>query len=166
VSWGKLDGAFWADPRVTAGGNAGAGIYARVLSYGVQYGTVRVPAHVVDFIAGDDWCALGALAEVGLLRLDPDDWYTVAGALTAIAPTTPRRERARRAPGRATPAQIEARVEFYGRRCWICKVGPYAALDHVKPLSKGGSNWPANLRPACTPCNSRKGSRWPYEVPA
>ena len=32
------------------------------------------------------------------------------------------------------------------------------AIDHVKPIARGGSNWPANLRPACTPCNSRKGT--------
>ncbi|MFG1833848.1 HNH endonuclease [Micromonospora chersina] len=35
-------------------------------------------------------------------------------------------------------------------------------LDHVKPLAKGGSGWPANLRPACNPCNLRKSARWPY----
>jgi 5-methylcytosine-specific restriction endonuclease McrA len=28
----------------------------------------------------------------------------------------------------------------------------------VIPLSVGGTNWPANLRPACRSCNSAKGA--------
>ena len=31
-------------------------------------------------------------------------------------------------------------------------------MDHVKPKSKGGSNGIQNLRPACSRCNSEKGS--------
>jgi hypothetical protein len=42
-------------------------------------------------------------------------------------------------------------------------VAVVAGEDHVKPLARGGSNWPANLRPACKSCNSRKGARWPFE---
>lgn len=63
------------------------------------------------------------------------------------------------APGFATPEQISARIAFYGHRCWMCGA-PWRQIDHVKPLSKGGSNWPANLRPACRPCNGRKNNRW------
>jgi len=40
---------------------------------------------------------------------------------------------------------------------------PWEHIDHVKPISKGGSNWPANLRPACEPCNLRKSDQWPYD---
>ena len=32
-------------------------------------------------------------------------------------------------------------------------------LDHVIPLSRGGTHTPDNLRVACGPCNSRKGTR-------
>jgi 5-methylcytosine-specific restriction endonuclease McrA len=70
----------------------------------------------------------------------------------------------RRAAGWASRAAIQARIDFYGGLCWICRAAPYEAIDHVKPISRGGSKWPANLRPACTPCNSRKGAQWPYEV--
>lgn len=67
----------------------------------------------------------------------------------------------RAAEGVATAEQIEARIAYYGGRCWMC--GDSATqLDHVKPLAHGGSNWPANLRPACAPCNIRKRDRWPY----
>lgn len=71
-----------------------------------------------------------------------------------------RRARLWDAPGDATAAQIAARIEYYGGRCWMCGA-PWEHIDHVKPLSKGGSNWPANLRPACAPCNLRKKNRWP-----
>lgn len=68
--------------------------------------------------------------------------------------------RARRqgAPGRATDAQIAARFAYWGNRCWMCG-GPAESVDHFIPVSRGGTNWPANLRPACRSCNSRKGNR-------
>ncbi len=82
------------------------------------------------------------------------------------SPSILRAERVTTAPGTASPEQIAARVAVYGGLCWICRAAPYDALDHVKPLARGGSNWPANLRPACTPCNSRKGAKWPYRRPS
>ncbi len=72
-----------------------------------------------------------------------------------------RRARERGAPGTATAEQIRARVEYYGGKCWICGA-PWEHIDHVKPLARGGSNWPANLRPACSSCNYAKGSKWPF----
>lgn len=72
-----------------------------------------------------------------------------------------RRVREKNAPGVATTAQIQARWDYFGRRCWMCGAAA-EATDHVKPLSKGGSNWPSNLRPACSDCNNRKRNRWPF----
>lgn len=60
--------------------------------------------------------------------------------------------------GKATKKQIEARVAFYGNRCAYCG-GPYEHLDHVIPLAKGGTKFPANLRPACARCNLGKGTK-------
>lgn len=71
-----------------------------------------------------------------------------------------RTRRSRNAPGQATAAKILARWEYYGGKCWMCSA-PAEHIDHVKPLAKGGSNWPANLRPACAPCNLRKRDAWP-----
>jgi 5-methylcytosine-specific restriction endonuclease McrA len=62
--------------------------------------------------------------------------------------------------GSWTPEQKAARWAMWGNRCWMCG-DPATCVDHVKPLSKGGSNWPANLRPACTDCNAWKFTRWP-----
>jgi len=74
------------------------------------------------------------------------------------------RRRARRvnADGIASGVQIEARWDYYGGKCYICG-GSAEAIDHIIPLAKGGSNWPANLRPICGRCNSVKGARWPYD---
>ena len=66
------------------------------------------------------------------------------------------------ASGYATVEQIQARIDYYGKCCYICGA-PYEHIDHVIPLSKGGSNWPANLRPTCSKCNLKKGSKWPYD---
>ncbi|MBW0088238.1 HNH endonuclease [Pseudonocardia sp. KRD-184] len=59
-----------------------------------------------------------------------------------------------------TSAQLEAKVAYWGARCWMCSA-PYDAIDHVKPLAKQGPHMLANLRPVCTPCNTRKRDRWP-----
>lgn len=67
--------------------------------------------------------------------------------------------RARRcnAPGwdYTTVEHINARRAMFGNKCWMCGCTA-TEIDHVKPLSKGGSHWPANLRPICKKCNQIK----------
>lgn len=71
--------------------------------------------------------------------------------------------RIKSAPGISAAAQIKARWDYYGGKCWMC--GAEATdTDHVKPLAHGGSNWPSNLRPACRSCNRSKSAAWPYTV--
>jgi 5-methylcytosine-specific restriction endonuclease McrA len=65
---------------------------------------------------------------------------------------------ASRAGGVVTAKQINDRVKFFGGVCSYCG-GPYEHLDHAIPLSRGGTNWPANLRPACQHCNLSKGAK-------
>lgn len=67
----------------------------------------------------------------------------------------------KKAPGIATMEQVEARISVFGNRCWVCK-GHADSLDHVKPINKKGSNWPANLRPICKHCNCSKQDKWPF----
>jgi 5-methylcytosine-specific restriction endonuclease McrA len=66
--------------------------------------------------------------------------------------------RRKNAPGRATPEQVIARIAMW-QRCWMCD-GPWNEIDHVKPIARGGSHWPANLRPICGTCNRRKHAHW------
>ncbi len=72
------------------------------------------------------------------------------------------RQRERSALGFCTEVQWQARVDFYGRRCYLCGCDWDAlpsfekTVEHVIPLSRNGTHWPANLLPACRDCNTRK----------
>jgi 5-methylcytosine-specific restriction endonuclease McrA len=70
------------------------------------------------------------------------------------------------APGGHTFEQWLARVEFYGWQCRYCGTTLTAKTltqDHAIPLSRGGSQWSANLVPACLSCNSRKSDKTIFE---
>lgn len=45
-----------------------------------------------------------------------------------------------------------------GVPCVYCSATP-TSVDHVVPLSRGGTHWEGNLVPACKRCNSSKGTR-------
>jgi 5-methylcytosine-specific restriction endonuclease McrA len=70
------------------------------------------------------------------------------------------KKRLRSAPGfrYTTAAKVAARWDLYGGRCYYCK-GEATQIDHRIPLSRGGTHWPANLVPACGPCNQQKRAR-------
>lgn len=69
-----------------------------------------------------------------------------------------RQARLRGASGKATMKQVDDRFAYYGNQCAYCG-GSADTIDHVIPVSRGGSNLPANLRPACWTCNTSKGDR-------
>lgn len=50
----------------------------------------------------------------------------------------------------------ETIFERDGRKCQYCGDTEDLAIDHIVPLVRGGTNDPANLTPACRPCNSSK----------
>lgn len=64
-------------------------------------------------------------------------------------------------------AKLVRRAEIIARDqgvCYICGDKPTGfnlTLDHIVPVSKGGTHTPDNLRVACRSCNSRKGVRMP-----
>lgn len=158
-----IPGEFWADARVVNAGNAAAGAFARLVSYCAKYKIDRVPQHILEALFWDEPGTIMALVFNGLL-IEVDGEYAFDPMPIFVATPTVRAERMRRADGHATDAQVRARVEFYGGLCWICRAVPWQAIDHVKPIAAGGSKWPANLRPVCTSCNSRKGARWPFDA--
>jgi 5-methylcytosine-specific restriction endonuclease McrA len=52
-------------------------------------------------------------------------------------------------------------IREYGSQCWWCRhqlPAKSLTLDHIKPISKGGSSSLENLRLACRPCNQSRGN--------
>lgn len=77
-----------------------------------------------------------------------------------------RRANRKTCSGRFTFEQFIARCNFFGWLCRYCKcelTDDSVTIDHQIPLSRGGSNWPSNLVPACASCNKRKHARTPQE---
>lgn len=69
-----------------------------------------------------------------------------------------RKARLRSAIGKHSGADIQRIFLAQKGRCAYCriKLGAERHVDHIKPLSKGGSNWPSNLQITCAPCNLSK----------
>lgn len=55
---------------------------------------------------------------------------------------------------------IRQRLLFFGNRCVDCGSTTSLEVDHIKPLSKGGSNLPSNFCPRCKICNLDKHAYW------
>lgn len=75
------------------------------------------------------------------------------------------------ASGTHTVTDIQAQHARQQGRCYYCgceltvksKLPNSATVDHVIPLSRGGSNAPDNLVIACQDCNFRKHNKLPHE---
>jgi len=69
-----------------------------------------------------------------------------------------RRAQERDAKGEFSFGQWKAIKRFYSPdgKCLCCGEARRLQVDHVVPLSKGGTNWPGNLQPLCKGCNLRK----------
>jgi 5-methylcytosine-specific restriction endonuclease McrA len=59
-------------------------------------------------------------------------------------------------------------LEAQGHSCYYCDVPLFGVyhVDHMTPISRGGSNWPENLCIACPTCNISKGAKTAEEFMA
>lgn len=75
--------------------------------------------------------------------------------------------RKRGAQGNHTAKDVQLQYEAQKGKCYYCKatVGDTYHVDHVIPLSRGGSNGPENIVIACQVCNQSKGGKLPHEWP-
>lgn len=69
------------------------------------------------------------------------------------------------AKGSHTADDIKAQYKRQKGRCYYCdcKVGKSYHVDHVIPLTRGGSNGPENIVIACQFCNISKKDKMPHE---
>jgi len=67
-----------------------------------------------------------------------------------------RRSREMGAEGNFTAMEWTELKNKHLNKCARCGISAKLTVDHIKPLSRGGSNYIENIQPLCMPCNSRK----------
>ena len=91
------------------------------------------------------------LSELGLLNIDHDDDGRVYAAISQSAKDTMSYS--------GTEANDRHDAKHIGS-CTYCGItGVKLQRDHIIPRSRGGSDDPENLTPACRPCNMSKGTK-------
>lgn len=85
-------------------------------------------------------------------RKENPDWYTEVKHR--------RRAREFNAEGFFTHQEWQDMKKSHNYRCAICKCDKKLTVDHIIPLSKGGTNNKNNIQPLCGSCNSRKSNKF------
>ena len=80
--------------------------------------------------------------------------FGVGAVLTITGVRSARRERQR-----LPEALREAVFARDGYRCVHCSTNRNLAVDHIRPLARGGSDRITNLQTLCRSCNSAKGTK-------
>lgn len=102
-------------------------------------------------------CLPEADKRVKSTRLEAVKRYSKANPEKLKANWHRRRARKLGALGSYTPEQLQARFDYYGNRCIYCgDQDTKLTIEHLIPLSRGGTNWPSNLAPSCKSCNCKK----------
>lgn len=69
----------------------------------------------------------------------------------------------RHAEGKHSADDVKMLATWQRHKCAWCaaRIKSGFHVDHIVPISKGGTNWPRNLQLLCAPCNQRKHARDP-----
>ena len=91
--------------------------------------------------------------------------YYAAHPELFIAYSRNRRARESGADGTHDAEDVKAQYDRQKGKCFYChkKVGDKYHVDHVVPLTLGGSNGPENLVVSCPKCNKTKGAKHPMD---
>lgn len=77
-----------------------------------------------------------------------------------------KRKRRSKAEGFCTIADLRRILKQQRNRCAMCRISfriIQKHLDHIIPLSKGGTHWPRNRQFLCEPCNLKKHAKDPLD---
>jgi 5-methylcytosine-specific restriction endonuclease McrA len=85
--------------------------------------------------------------------------YDKANPKKALARRWKRIARVKAAEGTFQASDIITIFESQNHTCLACKQQKPLTIDHIIPISRGGTNWPSNLQGLCQSCNSRKSDR-------
>ncbi len=88
-------------------------------------------------------------------------WYKEnpeRGKANAKVANHKRRARIAEVGGTLTKADIRDLYASQGARCYYCSINIEEGyeIEHMTPISRGGTNGPENICLACTPCNRTK----------
>lgn len=102
------------------------------------------------------------IADRARYAADPEKYRAKSRAKYAENPDPhSKRQEKRRANLKAAPGQLPKKIrdqliEKFGELCMCCGSTEKVSIDHVIPISKGGSKSIENIQLLCIPCNVRK----------
>lgn len=103
--------------------------------------------------ANTEACAARDRAKYLRIKSDPEAWQH----LLSIRRTS--RIKREGAPGGHTETEWQTVCEAWDRRCARCGERRPLTLDHILPISRGGTDDITNIQPLCSRCNDIKGTQ-------
>lgn len=149
----KVNDSFVDHPKALAAGNAAVGVWVRAGAWSIRHKTNGfIPAVLIPSLTAGNTAIIEPLVETKLWDVAPDGYWIHGWAECNSADvSTPKRKSLSRRVALAV-------FERDGFRCVHCGVATNLSVDHIVPLSRGGTDGFENLQTLCLRCNSSKGA--------